>query len=123
MKHNKPKYTLFKNTSYAISGLIEVTKNETSFKLQLILFVLLQGLIWLLPIELVYQLVLMISLFIPLMAEMTNSAIERVVDLVTNEYHIMAKYAKDAGATLVFLSFIVLILIWTFTLLFAFHIL
>ena len=123
MKHNKPKYTLFKNTTYALNGLIEVTKNETSFKLQLILFVLLQGLIWLLPVDLVYQLILMISLFIPLMAEVTNSAIERVVDLVTNDYHIMAKYAKDAGATLVLLSFVVLTLIWTFTLLFAFHIL
>lgn len=123
MKHNKPKYTLFKNTTYALNGFIEITKNETSFKLQLILFVLLQGLIWLLPIALVYQVVLMISLFIPLMAEITNSAIERVVDLVTTDFHVMAKYAKDVGATLVFFSFIVLVLIWTFTLLFAFEIL
>jgi len=123
MAHNKPKYTLFKNTSYALNGLMEITKNETSFKLQVILFVLLQVLIWFLPIDLVYQLILMISLFIPLMAEVTNSAIERVVDLVTVEYHLMAKYAKDAGATLVFLSLVVLTLIWTFTLLFAFHIL
>lgn len=122
MAHNKPQYTLFKNTTYALNGLVEITKHETSFKLQLLLFILLQGLIWFLPIELVYQVILMISLFIPLMAEITNSAIERVVDLVTTDYHIMAKYAKDAGATLVFCSFIVLILIWTFTLLFAFHI-
>ena len=122
MEHNKPKYTLFKNTTYALNGFMEITKHETSFKLQLLLFVLLQGVIWFLPIGLSYQVILMISLFIPLMAEITNSAIERVVDLVTDDYHIMAKYAKDAGATLVFCSLIVLTLIWTFTLLFAFHI-
>ena len=122
MEHNKPKYTLFKNTTYALNGFMEITKHETSFKLQLLLFVLLQGVIWFLPIDLAYQVILMISLFIPLMAEITNSAIERVVDLVTDDYHIMAKYAKDAGATLVFCSLIVLTLIWTFTLLFAFHI-
>jgi len=122
MEHNKPKYTLFKNTTYALNGFMEITKHETSFKLQLLLFVLLQGVIWSLPIDLAYQVILMISLFIPLMAEITNSAIERVVDLVTDDYHIMAKYAKDAGATLVFCSLIVLTLVWTFTLLFAFHI-
>ena len=122
MKHNKPKYTLFKNTTYALNGFVEITKNETSFKLQLLLFAVLQLFIWMLNIDLVYQLILMISLFIPLMAEVTNSAIERVVDLVTTDHHVMAKYAKDAGATLVFLSLVVLALIWTFTLLFAFHI-
>jgi diacylglycerol kinase (ATP) len=123
MAHNKPKYTLFKNTTYALSGLIEITKHETSFKLQLLLFVALQIVLWLLPIDLKYQVILMLSLFIPLMAEIVNSAIERVVDLVTVDYHIMAKYAKDAGSTLVFTSFVVLALIWTFTLLFAFEIL
>lgn len=122
MKHNKPEYTLFKNTTYALSGLVEITKNETSFKLQLVLFVALQLLLWNLAIDLKYQVILMLSLFIPLMAEIVNSAIERVVDLVTNDYHIMAKYAKDAGSTLVFISFIVLFLIWSFTLLFAFNI-
>jgi len=39
---------------------------------------------------------------------------------VTNEYHILAKQAKDAGATLVLLSLIVTVMIWTFTLIIAF---
>jgi diacylglycerol kinase (ATP) len=57
--------------------------------------------------------ILFISLFIPILAEVANSAIERVVDLVTLDYHIMAKRAKDVGATLVLLSIFVTLLIWS----------
>jgi diacylglycerol kinase (ATP) len=122
MPHNKPKYTLFKNTTYALSGLIEIIKHESSFKLQLLLFAVMQFVAWMLPVAVGYQMILSLSLFIPLMAEIVNSAIERAVDLATTEYHIMAKYAKDAGATLVFISFVLLTLIWIFTLLHAFKI-
>jgi len=65
---------------------------------------------------------LFVSLFIPLMAEIANSAIERVVDLVTKDYHILAKRAKDAGATLVFFSFVILAFIWGAVLAVAFGI-
>jgi len=54
------------------------------------------------------------------LAEVANSAIERVVDLVTKEYHILAKQAKDVGATMVLLSLIVTALIWISVLLVAF---
>lgn len=122
MPHNKPKYTLFKNAQYAFNGLIEVTKNERSFKLQLLGFFTLQLLLFLIPIDLMYKVVMGISLFVPIMAELTNSAIERVVDLVTTEYDILAKYAKDAGSALVLISLIFVGSVWTFCLLFGFNI-
>ncbi|MDA3946381.1 MAG: diacylglycerol kinase [Helicobacteraceae bacterium] len=118
--HNKPKYTLFKNTTYALAGLVDIVKHERSFKLQLVLFVVGTVVAWLLPIEIEYKLVLSISLIIPIMAEIANSAIERVVDLVTKEYHILAKQAKDAGAALVFVSLVTLAAIWVSTLALAF---
>ena len=117
---NKPEYTLLKNTRYALNGLIEVIRNESSFKLQLLLFFGMGTLAWLLPIEHVYSAVLSISLFIPLLAELTNSAVERVVDLVTLEYHELAKRAKDAGAALVFISLLMTGAIWLCTLILAF---
>ena len=120
--HNKPKYTLFKNTTYALAGLADVTKHESSFKLQLLLFVVAGVTAWLLPIDIVYKFVLNISLFLPIMAELANSAVERVVDLVTKEYHILAKQAKDAGAALVFVSLVTTGAIWLATLALAFEI-
>jgi len=109
---NKPKYTLFKNTGYAIAGLVDIIKNESSFKLQILLFVVMNITAWVLPLAFHLCAILSISLFIPIMAEVANSSIERVVDLVTLEYHELAKRAKDTGATLVFLSLILTGAIW-----------
>ncbi len=120
MKLNKPKYSLFKNGRYAVEGFIDITKNESSFKLQLLLFFVMAIVAWILPIDFGYASILFLSLFIPIMAEVANSSIERVVDLVTTDYHILAKQAKDAGATLVLLSLILTAGIWAAVLAVAF---
>lgn len=117
---NKPKHSLFRNGVYALEGFIDITKNETSFKWQLLMLLVLGTIAWLLPISFGYSSILFLSLFIPVLAEVANSALERVVDLVTTDYHILAKQAKDAGATLVLLSLIVMGLIWLSVLALAF---
>ncbi len=120
MKLNKPKHSLYRNGMYALEGLIDITKNETSFKWQIFMLLVLGTVAWTLPISFTQSAVLFIAIFIPVLAEVANSAIERVVDLVTDEYHIMAKRAKDVGATLVILSLIVMALIWMAVLAVAF---
>ena len=122
MKLNKPKHNLFRNGMYAVEGFIDIVKNETSFKWQLLMLFVLGVVAWALPLSFGYSSILFLSLFIPILAEVANSALERVVDLVTQDYHILAKQAKDAGATLVLLSLIVMALIWGAVLLLAFHI-
>ncbi|SFV51679.1 Diacylglycerol kinase [hydrothermal vent metagenome] len=119
---NKPKHNLFRNAHYALEGLADIIKNETSFKWQLLLFFGAGIVAWVLPIEFVYSAILSLSLFIPLLAEIINSAIERVVDLVTQDYHILAKNAKDAGAAIVLISLILTAFIWMATLVVAFKI-
>jgi diacylglycerol kinase (ATP) len=121
MSLNKPKYTLFKNTRYALNGLIEVTQNEPSFRLQILLFMMGMIVAWCLPISFVHSAVLSSSLFIPVIAEVINSAIERTVDLVTFDHHELAKRAKDAGAGLVFLALAMMGFIWVLTLYDAFY--
>lgn len=118
---NKPKHNLFRNGGYAVEGLIDVIKNETSFKWQLLMLFGFGIIAWNLPVSFATSSILSIALFLPILAEIINSAIERVVDLVTSDYHTLAKQAKDAGATVVLLSLIVTALIWTATLLVAFE--
>jgi len=122
MQLNKPKHNLFRNGMYAVEGFVDIVKNETSFKWQLLMLFILGVIAWILPISFASSSILFLSLFIPILAEVANSALERVVDLVTQDYHILAKQAKDAGATLVLLSLIVMAMIWTSVLLIAFHI-
>jgi len=121
MKLNKPKHNLYRNGMYAVEGFMDIVKNETSFKWQLLMLSVFGVIAWVLPISFGYSALLFVSLFLPVLAEVANSAIERVVDLVTQDYHILAKQAKDAGATLVLLSLIVTALVWGFTLMSAFH--
>lgn len=120
MALNKPRYTLFKNTRYALNGLIEVTRNEPSFRLQILLFSSGMIIAWVLPVSFIHSAILAASLFIPVIAEVINSSIERTVDLVTFDHHELAKRAKDAGAALVFLSLAMLAFIWGLTLYDAF---
>ena len=109
---NQPKYTIFKNTTYALNGLIDMLKTETSFKIELFLFIFLIPIILIIDVTLTSKLVMFISLMGVLIAETINSAIERVVDLVTLEHHPMAGRAKDVGSTIVFLSICVFIVVW-----------
>ena len=110
--NNKPKYTLFKNASYAWDGLVHAIKTETSFKIELAIAVLFFPLVYVMPFELIYKLALVITYFIIMIAELLNSAVENVVDLVTTEIHPLAKSAKDIGATAVLFSVILHLLCW-----------
>jgi len=121
MKLNKPKHNLFRNGGYAVEGFIDIVKNETSFKWQLLMLFVMGIVAWSLPISFSHSSIIFLSLFIPILAEVANSAIERVVDLVTQDYHILAKQAKDVGATMVLLSLILTTLIWLSTLAVAFE--
>lgn len=109
---NQPKYTLFKNTTYALKGLVDVIKHETSFKIELFLSIILIPIIFIIDASLTYKLFMFISLMGVLIAEVINSAIERVVDLVTLEHHHMAGRAKDVGSTIVFLSIALFVVVW-----------
>ncbi len=109
---NQPKYHFFKNTTYALNGLKDIIKNETSFKLELIIAIILIPFILYIDTTLIYKLMMFTSLMGMLIAETINSAIERVVDLVTLEHHAMAGRAKDVGSTIVFLSIGVFVVTW-----------
>ncbi|MEN6356861.1 MAG: diacylglycerol kinase [Armatimonadota bacterium] len=98
---------LFKNPAngfkYAIEGVVHVfrTQRHMRFHFLTLVLVLVVSLVFKLSREEVIVLLFTISLV--LMAEMFNTAIEAVVDLVTQTYHPLAKFAKDiaAGAVLI----------------------
>lgn len=110
--NNKPQYTLFKNASYALAGLVHAIKTETSFKLELLIALVVFPAIYFMPFELIYKLVLVITYFMIMVTELLNSAVENVVDLVTTEIHPLAKAAKDIGSAAVLFTVILHILCW-----------
>ncbi len=115
---NQPKYNFFKNTTYALKGVRELLKTETSFKIELTVFIALLPIIFFLPVPPTHKMFMFITLFLVPFAEAINSAIERVVDLVTTEHHPLAGQAKDIGSAIVFLSICLCCATWVMVLCF-----
>ncbi len=117
----KTKYSLFKNSRYALEGVFAALKQERAFQIEVFLAILMSIALWQFPIKIHYKFILQASLFIPFIAEMFNTAIENTVDLACKEIHPLAKYAKDTASAGVFFSLVLTGLIWVFTLLIAFN--
>ncbi len=113
---NKPKFNLFKNITYALAGMKEVLRSETSFKTQLAVIAVIGLCLFFVPLSTGAKLILFSSTWLVLLTEAVNSAIERVVDLVTLEHHELAKQAKDIGAFAVLLAFVIVVMVWGITL-------
>ena len=77
-----------------------------------ILFALMAPVPFFLEIPFLHKAALFISLLVPLAAELVNSAIERVVDLVTDDYHERARRAKDAASAVVLFALLITGLVW-----------
>ena len=114
--NNKPTYSLFKNARYALEGLVHAFKTETSFKLELLFSIPLLLAIYLAPFTLNSKLTLVVTLVLIMIVELLNSAVENVVDLVTQEIHPLAKSAKDIGATAVLFALILHGIVWVIVL-------
>lgn len=110
--NNKPSYNLFKNSKYALSGLRITFKNEMSFKLEILIAIPLLLAIYFVDFQIIEKTILLVTLFLVLIVELLNSAIENVVDITTKEFNILAKNAKDMGAGAVFVSISLHLICW-----------
>ncbi|MGE4295097.1 MAG: diacylglycerol kinase [Campylobacterales bacterium] len=111
-RHKRHAFSLIANFKNSARGLMEVTRNERPMQVEAVCFVLMTALLAVLEMPFGYKLILFVSLFLPIFTELLNSAIERTVDLVTLEYHDLAKTAKDAASAAVLISLVVTGTIW-----------
>ncbi|MCW8930140.1 MAG: diacylglycerol kinase [Gammaproteobacteria bacterium] len=97
---------------YSWQGLIAAFKHEAAFRQELFLATILVPLaIWL--GETGFEIALMIaSLFIVLIVEIINSAIEAIVDRLGSEWHELSGRAKDMGSAAVLLALLNVLITW-----------
>ncbi|KAB2338557.1 diacylglycerol kinase family protein [Cytobacillus depressus] len=98
------KAPFLKSFGYAFAGIKQAVKQERNFQIHLGVTVIVIIMGALLSISYLEWLFIIFSIGGMLSMEMVNTSIEKVVDLVTEEYHPLAKAAKDiaAGAVLLF---------------------
>ncbi len=103
-EHDKSKVTAIINSfNYAVEGIIYTLKKERNMKIHFLMgfsVILLSLFFNFTRIEL---LMLFFTISLVLITEMMNTAIEKTIDMYTEDYHPLAKISKDvaAGAVLI----------------------
>ena len=103
---------VFKAFGYSMQGLQAAIVNEEAFRLELIAFIIMFPLGLWLGEGAVEKVLLTSCLFLVLIVELINSAVEAVVDRIGVEHHVLAGRAKDIGSAAVFMSLVVTGLTW-----------
>ncbi len=106
-KRQKGLKKFFHSFTYPIKGLKYAYRNEQNLAVDvgISLLVLIAGVIF--KLEKTEWLVVILTIGAVISLELINTAIEAVVDMVTEEYHPLAKVAKDTSAAAVFVIAIV----------------
>ena len=104
---------IYQAFQWSMQGLKATYKAEASFRMEVYLFVLLLPCAYLLADSHIDMILLLGSALLVLLIEIINSAIEAVVDLACGEErHELAGRAKDMGSAAVFMSQVIVVLVW-----------
>lgn len=103
---------------YSWQGFKAAYKHEEAFRQELLLAIVLIPLGFVLGSDGVEKALLIGSVFLLLLVEVLNSAIEAVVDRFGGEIHNLSGRAKDMGSAAVFLAIVMIIVTWSLILFF-----
>ena len=96
---------------YPIKGLQYAYRNEQNLAVDVGIAVLVVILGFVFRISVTEWALLTLTIGLVISCELINTAIEAVVDLITEEYHPLAKVAKDTSAAAVFIFAIVAVVV------------
>ena len=98
---------------YSVKGIRAAWTHETAFRQELSLILLLLPAAFWLGQTALEQIILILPLFLIVIIELINSAIEAVVDRISDEQHKLSGRAKDMGSAAVMFSLVLAVICWT----------
>lgn len=110
-KRRNLRHTL-SSVRYSLEGFSAALRHEPSFREDLVFVVLLIPFALILHVKAVETAMMIASLFLIIISELLNSAIEWTIDYISTEKHHMAKRAKDMASAAVFMSYINCLTVW-----------
>ena len=118
-ENNKPTgiKKLWSASIYSVEGFKACYQSEYAFRLEVWLALVLTPLGYWLGESPVEKVLLITPIFLVLIVEMLNSAIEAVVDRIGLEQHELSGFAKDVASAAVSISLIIFIFTWIIILL------
>jgi len=103
---------IFTAYEFSMKGLKACYQSEAAFSQEVWLSIFLLPMAFIFGKTGVEQVILIATVFLVLIVEILNSAIESVVDRIGDEYHVLSGAAKDMGSAAVWLSLMLLIITW-----------
>ncbi|HST45630.1 MAG TPA: diacylglycerol kinase [Luteimonas sp.] len=103
---------ILKATVWSLQGLRAAWLHESSFRLEVYLFVVLGPVGWWLGQDAVERVLLVGSCLLVLTVELLNSSVEAVIARYGDEHHELAGRAKDMGSAAVFVSMLNVVMVW-----------
>jgi diacylglycerol kinase (ATP) len=113
-KSNKGIYRAIKAGVNSCQGMIYAIKEESAFRQEIGLAVILIPLACYLDVDYIEKLLLINSVLLVLTLELINSGIEAAIDRVSYEFHDLSKRAKDFGSAAVMMAIIICCITWWF---------
>ena len=111
-KGNKGITRAFRAAINSWNGLIYAFKEESAFRQELALSLILIPLAIYLPFTPIEKILLIASVILVLIIELLNSSVEAAIDRISFEVHDLSKRAKDFGSAAVMLALLLCALTW-----------
>ena len=111
-KGNKGITRAFRAAINSWNGLIYAFKEESAFRQELALSLVLIPLAIYLPVTPIEKILLIASMILVLIIELLNSSVEAAIDRISFEVHDLSKRAKDFGSAAVMLALLLCGLTW-----------
>ena len=92
------------STNHAIAGIVHAFRNEGNMRIHFVCALLAIGAGILTYVTRFEMMMLSVTITFVIVAELVNTAIEAVVDLITQQYHELARVAKNVAAGAVLMS-------------------
>lgn len=102
---------LVKSFGYALSGIAYTTKTQMNFRIHLAAIILVVVFGWYLKLSSADWLWIVLAIGLVLVAELLNTAIELLVDLVSPDFNIQAGRVKDVAAGAVIVAALISVVI------------
>ncbi len=90
--------------NHAVTGIILAMKTEKNLRFHYVIAIAVIGLSLFFDFSRLEFMILLFAISLVLVTEMLNTAIEKSIDLITRDYHPLAKIAKDVAAGAVLIS-------------------
>jgi len=101
---------------YSIDGLAAALRHEDAFRQEALLALVLIPAAFFLPASAIGKALMIASVFLVLVVELLNSAVEAAVDRISLENHKLAKRAKDIGSAAVLMALVNVVVVWVLVL-------